>query len=184
MAQSTEGDSVKYRKFSVYAGGGPSIFFNNVQLFKNSVNPWGYAISARVMWEPEHSKVSLGIETGYNRQYSANTTLIDSLNNKSLNVHVTNSAIPILFIVSMKFSKQIYANWSMGQSFNFSNVNSPGYNENRNSKTTSLADFSATVGYRFIQKTRINYAAELKGYYSSSYSNATIAVLFIVGFKL
>src|SRR5450755_1631851 len=106
MAQSDQPE--KYRKFAVYAGAGPSYFFNNLLLFKNSVNTFNYAFSARVMWEPQHSFLSLGIETGYYKLYTVNSS-----NPKA---HVSNSAIPIQFNVSMKFSKQFYATWSMGQS--------------------------------------------------------------------
>jgi len=182
MAQSDQLE--KYRKFAVYAGAGPSYFFNNLLLFKNSVNTFNYAISARVMWEPEHSFLSLGIETGYFRLYSVSSTLVDSASGAQSNAHVTNSSVPIQFVVSMKFSKKIYADWAMGQSITFNKVTASGFNTNHDATTWSLADFTATVGYRFIQKPRISYAAEIKGFYSSSYSNGTVAVLFIVGYRL
>jgi hypothetical protein len=184
MAQNESDGSGKYRKFAVYGGVGPSYFFNNVIIGKNQVNPWGYEFSARVMWEPEHSFLSLGIETGYFRLYSASGTLSDSLSGQQSNVHVSNSSIPIQFVVSMKFTKQLYADWAMGQSITFNKVSASGITTNHNANTTSLADFTATVGYRFIQKSRISYAAELKGFYSSSYANQTLAIVFIVGYRL
>jgi hypothetical protein len=177
MAQTTQAPPAKYRKFAIYVGVGPSYFFNNLVISKNDVSPWGYAGSFRVMWEPQHSFLSLGLESGYNRVYSVSTT-------SPVEAKVVNTSIPLLFIVSMKFSPEVYASWSMGQSFNFNKVTATGYSADYNANYTSLADFSATIGYRFIQKERISYAAELKGYYSSKYANGTIAVLFIVGFKL
>jgi hypothetical protein len=84
----------------------------------------------------------------------------------------------------MKFSPKWYANWSMGQSISFNKVAAVGYDNDHDATTVSLADFSATVGYRFIQKKRISYAAEIKGFYSSSYANGTVALLFIVGYRL
>jgi len=177
MAQTSQAPPAKYRKFAVYVGVGPSYFFFFFFISKNDVSPWGYAGSLRVMWEPQHSFLSLGLESGYNRVYSVNTT-------SPVEAKIVNTSIPLLFIVSMKFSPEFYASWSMGQSFNFNKITAPGYSANYNAQYTSLADFSATIGYRFIQKERISYAAELKGYYSSKYSNGTIAVLFIVGFKL
>jgi hypothetical protein len=177
MAQTAEAPPAKYRKFAVYVGIGPSYFFNNLVISKNDVSPWGYAGSFRVMWEPQHSFLSLGLESGYNRVYSVSTT-------SPVEAKVINTSIPLLFIVSMKFSPEVYASWSMGQSFNFNKVTAKGYSSDYNAKYTSLADFSATVGYRFIQKERISYAAELKGYYSSKYANGTIAVLFVVGFRI
>jgi hypothetical protein len=177
MSQTGSAETVKYRKFALYAGAGPSYFFNNLQAFKSDVNPFNYEISFRAMWEPQHSFLSLGIETGYYRLYTVNST--------KPKAHVSNSSIPIQFIVSMKFSKKLYASWSMGQSFLSSKVSGTDSSQyNFNSSSSSLSDFAATIGYRFVQKERISYAAEFKGYWSSSYANGTIALLFIVGFRL
>ena len=181
MAQSQEPE--KYHPFSVYVGAGPSFFFNNLQLFKENVKPLQYAFSGRFMWEPQHSKLSLGIETGYYRLYSVSDTVSNAQGEVS-NAHVTNASVPIMFVVSMRFSEKFYANWGMGQSITFNKVSATGVNTNHNATTWSYSDFSATVGYRFIQKPKISYAVEFKGYYSSGYENATIALFFIVGFKL
>ncbi len=71
LAQNGEGETGPYHKFSVYAGAGPSYFFNNLVVAKDDVSNFKYAISARVMWEPQHSFVALGFETGYYRLYSS-----------------------------------------------------------------------------------------------------------------
>jgi hypothetical protein len=178
MAQSEQAAQTKYRKFAVYAGAGPSYFFNNLVTAKDHVNSLGYAISARFMWEPQHSFVSLGFETGYNRLYTVNAT------QGNTSAHISNTIIPLLFVVSMKFSPKIYADWSMGQGVLLNKAEATGFTGNYNSTAVSLGDFSATIGYRFIQKERISYAAELKGYYSSGYANGTVAALFIVGYRL
>jgi hypothetical protein len=177
LAQNDEGQYKKYRHFAIYAGVGPSYFFNNLTVFKNDVNSLGYEFSFRFMWEPRGSFVSLGFETGYYRIYSVTST-------QPVNAKVTNSEVPLQFVVSMKFSKQFYANWSMGQSLQYNIVKAPDNPNNFNNHITSLADFTVTVGYRFIQKERISYAAEFKGYYSSQYANGTIALVFIVGYRL
>jgi hypothetical protein len=181
MAQNEQTDT--YRKFAVYAGVGPSYFFNNLQLFSKNVKPFQYAASVRFMWEPRHSLLSLGIETGYYRLYSVSDTVSNS-SGQVTQANVTNTSVPIMFVVSMKFSKKFYADWGMGQSITFNKVSASGLNTNHNATTWSYSDFQATVGYRFVQKERISYAAEFKGYYSSGYENATIALLFIVGFRL
>lgn len=176
FAQNGEGETGKYHKFSIYAGAGPSYFINNLKILKDEVSSFKYAISARFMWEPQHSFVSLGFETGYYRLYS-----VKSINPKG---DVTNSAVPLLFVASMKFSKKVYVNWSMGQSLNYNKISNTDSAYNFNSSYLSTADFAVTVGYKFVQKPTISYAAEVKGFYSSKYENATIAILFIVGFKL
>lgn len=176
LAQNGEGETGPYHKFSIYAGLGPSYFFNNLVAGKDDVNSFKYAISARLMWEPQHSFVALGFETGYYRLYSVKSSIPKA--------DVTNSSVPLFFVVSMKFSKKFYANWSMGQSITFNKVSNTDSSYNYNAHTWSLSDFAATFGYRFVQKPKISYAAEIKGFYSSGYENATIAILFIVGFKL
>jgi hypothetical protein len=176
LAQNGEGETGKYHKFSVYAGAGPSYFINNLVILKDDVSNFKYAISARFMWEPQHSFVALGFETGYYRLYSVTSSQPKG--------DVTNSSVPLMFVVSMKFSKKFYANWAMGQSITFNKVSNTDSSYNFNANTWSLSDFSATFGYRLVQKPKISYAVELKGYYSSGYENATIALLFIVGFKL
>ena len=176
IAQNGEGETGKYHKFSVYAGAGPSYFINNLVILKDGVSSFKYAISARFMWEPQHSFVSLGFETGYYRLYSVKST-----NPKG---DVTNSAVPLMFVASMKFSKKIYVNWSMGQSLNYNKISNTDSAYNFNSSYLSPADFAVTVGYKFVQKPTISYAAEVKGFYSSKYDNETIAILFIVGFRL
>jgi hypothetical protein len=177
MAQTDSLQSGKYRKWAIYGGVGPSYFFNNLVALKNNVNSFQYAASVRIMWEPENSVLSLGFETGYYRLYTVHVT-------QPSEAHVSNSSVPLFLVLSMKFSTKFYANWSMGQSITFNQVSAVGYDNDHNATTISLADFSATVGYRFVQKKRISYAAELKGFYSSSYANGTLALLFIVGYRL
>src|SRR5258705_11741348 len=75
IAQNGEGESGKYHKFSVYAGAGPSYFFNNLVILKDGVSSFKYSISARFMWEPRHSFLSLVFETGYYRLYSVESTI-------------------------------------------------------------------------------------------------------------
>jgi len=177
FAQNGEGYTGKYKKFAIYAGAGPSYFINNVETFKDDVSSFKYAISARFMWEPEHSFVSLGFETGYYNLYSAKST--------NPRGEVSNTCVPLLFVASMKFSKKFYANWSMGQSLNYNNIsNTDSSKYNFNSSYLSPSDFAVTFIYRLVQKPTISYNIELKGFYSSKYENATIALLFIVGFRL
>jgi hypothetical protein len=166
----------KYRKFALYGGVGPSYFFNNLKILKDDVSNFKYAFSLRGMWEPPNSFVSLGLETGYYRLYTVKSTTPKG--------DVSNSTVPILFVAGMKFSQKFYAFWSMGQSITFNKVSNTDSSYNFNNSVWSVADFAATFGYRLVQKERISYNVELKGFYSSKYENATIALLFIVGFKL
>ena len=60
------------------------------------------------MWEPEHV-LSVGIESGYYRLYTLTGP-------DTLHANIANSAIPIQLVISMKFLKSFYFNFSMGQS--------------------------------------------------------------------
>ena len=166
-----------YHKFAVYAGLGPSYFLNNLVVFKDQVRPAKYALSVRWMWEPQHSNLSLGIQTGYYRLYSVHVA-------QPVDAKITNSSVPIMVVIAMKFTGGFYADWAMGQSITFNKVDAQGVQGNLDAKTWSLADFEATVGYRIIQKPKISYAVELKGFYSTGYDNKTLALLFVVGYRL
>src|SRR5579872_6997442 len=95
MSQIEQPAYIPRHRFSVYAGVGPSYYFNNLQLAWDHVNVVNYSVLARFMWEPEHF-LSLGLETGYYRLYTLKTDQPDK-------VFISNSAIPIQIVVSMKF---------------------------------------------------------------------------------
>jgi hypothetical protein len=169
-------EPVKYRKYVVYVGVGPSYFFNNVVSFKDDVNSFNYAIPFRVMWEPKGSAVSLGIESGFYQLYTA-----DISNPKA---KVVNTAIPIQLVVSLKFLKTWYTNFSLGQSILFNNVHAPDYGGDFNAHKLSLADLALTLGYRFVTKTRVSYAAETKFFFSSYNNDKTLSLFFVIGYRL
>jgi len=166
-----------YKKFSIYLGAGPSYFFNNVVTFKDDVNSWHYQISLRFMWEPPHSKLSLGFETGYYRLYTADA-------GEPIAAHVSNSAIPFQLVATMRFNKNFYASWSMGQNLLINTVDAKDKPYDFNASAVSLSDGSATLGYKFAQKPRLSYAVETKFFYSASFNNSTVSILFLAGFKL
>lgn len=178
MAQTTEVAPVKKYKFTLYAGVGPNFYLNNLVLAKNKVNEFNYSFVGRIMWEPEHN-LSLGIESGYNRLYSVNAELPAPHGS----VHIVNVAIPIQIVVSMKFFKDYYASFSMGQSILLNNVSTT-ENGTFDATTVSLGDFGATIGYRRLISDRIYLGSEIKGYYSSKLQDRNIALVFLAGFRL
>ena len=165
----------KDRRHTVYGGIGPSYYFNNLVVGKEGVNELGYSFVARWMWEPEYF-LSLGVETGYFRLYSAD------YNNGANNAHITNSLVPIQLIVSMKFLKNYYCNFSMGQSILINKVTASA-SGNFDASTVSLGDFGLTTGYRRALNDRIYLGGELKGYYASKLDDKNIALVFLVGYR-
>jgi hypothetical protein len=178
MAQTTDIAPVKKYRFTFYAGVGPNFYLNNLVLAKDKVNEFNYSFVGRIMWEPAHN-LSLGIESGYNRLYSVSAELPPPHGS----VHIVNVAIPIQIVVSMKFFKNYYANFSMGQSILLNKVNTT-ENGSFNATTVSLGDFGATIGYRRLVNDRIYIGAEIKGYYSSKLQDRNIALVFLGGFRL
>ena len=174
IAQTNNYDQPIKRRFAFYTGVGPNYYFNNLVIGKKLVNEFNYSFVARLMWEPEHL-LSVGIETGYYRLYTINATDPEP-------AHIANSAIPIQLVVSMKFLKTFYFNFNMGQSLLLNKVNTEA-SGNFNASAWSLADFTGTIGYRYRFKNRISIGAETKFFYSTSFVDRNIALVFMAGYK-
>ena len=123
QAQTDTPASVKNHKWVVYAGLGPNYYFNNLVLGKDRVNELNYTFMGRLMWEPEYF-LSVGLESGYNKLY----TFDASIPGKG-SIHISNVIIPIHVVVSMKFSKNIYANFNIGSSILLNNVTTSGFGD-------------------------------------------------------
>ncbi|HEY4323804.1 MAG TPA: hypothetical protein VGN20_07450 [Mucilaginibacter sp.] len=166
--------SGEQKHFAIYGGLGPNFYFNNLVIGKNLVNEFNYSIVGRFMWEPGHL-LSLGIETGYYRLYTLDTPA-------PTQAHIANSAIPLQVVLSMKFLKAFYFNLSMGQSILHNRVNSETYG-NFDANKVSVADFTGTLGYRRMLNNRFSIGAEAKYFYSSSFVDENIALVFVGGFR-
>lgn len=174
MAQDSLSVHKPERRIAVYAGVGPNVYFNNLKLARNLVNEVNYSFVFRVMWEPEHF-LSLGLETGYYRLYSLKTA-------EPYYASISNSAVPIQIVVSMKFLRSFYFNGSLGQSILFNEVRSSTYG-NFDARTFSLGDFTATLGYRHPMKGRFSLGAETKFFYSSRANDCNLALVFVGGYR-
>jgi hypothetical protein len=166
--------SVKKHHFSFYAGLGPNYYFNNLVTGKDYVNSFNYSFTGRFMWEPGHL-LSLGIESGYYRLYTVKVSQPTSVN-------ISNSAVPIQLVISMKFLKNWYFNFNMGQTLLLNNANASGYGD-FNATAWSLADFAASIGYKYPLHGRFFLGAETKFFYSTGYSDSNLALLFMAGYN-
>jgi hypothetical protein len=174
MAQSDNAPQYKRHKYTVYGGVGPNYYFNNLVRLKGQVNELNYSFAARFMWEPEH-RLSIGFETGYYRLYNL------ALKGPK-NTTIKNSAIPIQLVVSMKFLRNWYGNFSIGRSFLINDITTDA-NGNFDASNFSLADFSGTVGYKRRLSDHFSLGAETKYYYASKAEDANIALLFMAGYS-
>ncbi len=174
IAQSDKTNKSK-RHWTVYGGIGPNYYFNNLVLLKNEVNELNYSFVGRIMWEPEHL-LSIGFETGYYRLYSMNLTT-------PVNTKIKNSAIPIQFVISMKFLKSFYGNFAIGRSILINDITTSGTGD-YDATTLSLADFSTTIGYRRKLNERFSLGLESKFYWASKADDKNVALLFMAGYRL
>jgi hypothetical protein len=173
-AQTNSTSSDKKHAFTIYGGLGPNIYFNNLVLAKDDVKELNYSFAARLMWEPEHL-LSLGFETGYIRLYTVSPR-------EAPGVDISNYAIPLHVIVSMKFLKRFYFNFGSGQTILLNKVSSE--TETNNASAVSLGDFTGTLGYRKKFENRLSIGIETKFLFASKLDDKNMALLFMVGYSL
>ncbi|HTQ27520.1 MAG TPA: hypothetical protein VMI35_05300 [Puia sp.] len=174
MGQQGKPAKEKKHHFAFYAGVGPNYYFNNIVTFKQDVNSWNYSITGRFMWEPG-SLLSVGLESGYYRLYTVNIS-------QPSTAHVSTSAIPIQLVVSMKFLKDWYVNFNMGQSVLLNKAHADGYSD-VNATVVSLGDFAASVGYKYKFPSRFSVGAEAKAYLSTKDNDFNVALLVVAGYN-
>ena len=169
-AQNAPQVQFKKHRFSFYGGIGPNYYFNNLVNYKNEVRPWNYSVAARVMWEPEHF-LSLGIESGYYQLYTV-TYSVQPFGP----AQVTNIAVPVQLVVSMRFFKNYYSDLSIGQTnllYKFSSSELGSFH----SSSWSLADFGIAAGYKHSFNNRISVGAETKFFHSPKHMDSNLAIV-------
>lgn len=160
-------------KWSIYGGVGPNIYFDNLVIGKDYVNPINYSFVGRIMWEPEHN-LSLGIESGYYRLYSLSF-------DEFPDVEISNSAIPIQLVVCMKFLKTFYFSFSSGQTILLNHVYTPKVGT-IDASVLSLGDFAGSLGYKKQLKEHISIGTEVKFFDSTKLDDKNISLLFMAGY--
>ncbi|MGZ3852891.1 MAG: hypothetical protein ACXVBX_08875 [Flavisolibacter sp.] len=175
FSQEQASTSQKKGRWVAYVYAGPNYYFNNVVVGKDMVNEFNYTGTVKLMWEPEY-RVSLGVETGYYRLYTATGT-------GQAKVHIVNSATPVHFVAAMNLLKSYYFDLSIGPSFLSNKVHSDSYGDFDGS-SVSLSDFSGTLSYRFNWKGRFRLGFGPKFFYSSHLNDRSLALVFMAGYKL
>jgi hypothetical protein len=95
---------------------------------------------------------------------------------------VTNVAVPVQLVVSMKFLKNYYTDLSIGQThllYKFSSSDMGSFE----TSSWSLADFGITVGYKYLIKNRVSVCAETKFFHSAKFRDSNLALLFMVAYN-
>lgn len=160
--------------FTGSVSGGPNFYFNNIKTFGDDVKPVNYGFFGRIMWNSRYL-ASLGIETGYNKFYSVN----GSGNNA---IRASLAAIPIHLVLGMRVTKSFYVNFSFGPSL-LLNVASIATQENSvHNKVLSLADGSASIGYRKRVTRDLTVGAELKFNFSTKATDMNLALPIVLSY--
>jgi len=175
LAQESTAAKPRKHKFTLYAGAGPNVYFNNLALAKDYVKEINYSFAGRFMWEPEHN-LSLGIESGYYCLYTVDFK-------EQSDVNIKNAAIPIQLVVCMKFLKHFYFSFASGQSILMNDITQT-LNGDISASTISLGDFAGSLGYKWDLKERFSLGAETKFFYASKLNDKNLALLFMVGYHL
>ncbi len=175
-AQST-GTERKGHRWVLYAGLGPNLYFNNLEIAADKVKPLNYSFVARLMWEPEYF-LALGVETGYNRLYT-----MSGSHSATGNVQIVNSIIPLQGVISMKFSDHFYGNFNLGFGMLQNKVSTDQLGD-FDASVMSLGDFAAAIGYRMDLSERFTLGCELRGYYSGKLQDRNIALVVLAGYRL
>lgn len=163
----------KKHRFSLYGGVGPSYYFNNLQVAREYVHPWNYSLTGRLMWEPGHF-ISLGFESGYYQLYTVKYGAPPLWP-----AQVTNIAVPIQLVVSMKFLKNFYADLSVGQT-NLINKLRNSEMGNVESSAWSFADFGIALGYKYHIGKSLSVGAETKFFHASKNNDSNLALVVMV----
>lgn len=163
---------VSQKDFSFQLEAGPNYYFNNLEIFKEKLDPINYSIYSKLMWNTRY-RLSFGIESGYIRLYRLNDFAT------GLNSEITMTAIPLHAAIEMKFTQNLYGTFSFGPSFFRNSITS-----NKGEQLThtfSIADISFGLGYRHTFKNHLFLGVESKFYYSSKSEDRNITLPVFVG---
>ena len=85
----------------------------------------------------------------------------------------------------MKFLKDFYGSFTMGQSILLNNVSTlnNGISNQTNATSVSLGDFGLNLGYRKSINDRVFLGTELKLFYSSKLNDKNMGLLFMTGYR-
>lgn len=171
-----DADTTSSSHFSVYGFAGPNFYYNNFQVFKNSVNTTNFQLGGRLMWEPGY-RLSFGLNTGYYRLYTANPK------GPAASAHFQMTSVPIQLILKMDLYNGIYAFYGMGPSLLYNKITTSNGGEFK-SNWLSLADVTMALGYQGKFKGRLRLGGEVLFYHSSKSKENTFTLAFVAGYKL
>lgn len=153
---------------------GPNYYFNNIKTFGNYVKPLNYSFFGRIMWNSRYL-VSLGIESGYNKFYRVN-----GFDNDEIRASLV--AIPMHLVIAMRVTRSFYANFSFGPSLLLNSGSIGTVDNSFHNNVLSLADGSASVGYRKRLSKDFTIGAELKFNFSTKATDMNLALPIVLSY--
>lgn len=163
---------VGQKDFSLQLEIGPNYYFNNLQIFRENLDPLNYSAYAKIMWNTRY-RLSFGLESGYVLLYRVNDF------DNAINAEIKMVAIPVHAAIEMKLNKEFYTTFSFGPSFIRNTISSD--RGEQKTHTFSVSDISIGLGYRHQFKNELFIGVETKFYYSSKSEDRNIALPIFIG---
>ena len=138
---SQQKDSVKVRlnHYTFTVGAGWTHYINNLEVYDQNIRKDFAGVSFKFFWEPEY-RLSLGLETGYYKQFSLSGQMTDGTS-----FEINRLVVPLLLLVRMRIIDNVYLGAGMGLAI-ITNKASGGDQEIVTS-TTSLSNFELSGAY-------------------------------------
>ncbi|WP_118973263.1 hypothetical protein [Taibaiella koreensis] len=174
--QAQPGDQHRPREahFTGSISAGPNFYFNNIKTFGDHVKPFNYSFFGRIIWHSRY-RVSLGIETGYNKFYRVNGYENDA-------IRASLAAIPMHLVIGMRLTKSVYTLFSFGPSLLLNAASSETLENHVLNKVLSLADGSFCVGYQRRIGRDFTLGAELKLSFSTKATDLNLALPVVLSY--
>lgn len=165
LAQNEESE---YRA-NIIGGLGYGLFLSDLEA--DGLNKSGFSGTLRFMWEPEHL-LRLGIETGYQQFYSQSQKNVDS-DYGTTDIETSLTAVPFLFIFSMKIIDNFELTVGNGFYFLTSAANSF---ENNTTSTEPSTGLLVAGSYFYSLNESLSLGGELRWNYVQKIDDGSLSL--------
>ncbi len=138
---SQKSDSVRLHlnRYTLTIGTGWTHYINTLEIGGQNIQQDFAGVSLKFFWEPEH-RLSLGMETGYYKLFSAKGQLTDNTTGQ-----VDRSVIPLLFLIRMRIIENVHI--GIGTGIAFITNKTAGGKQKVVTETLSLSNFELSGAY-------------------------------------
>ncbi len=141
VVYSQKNDSVKahLNHYTFTIGTGWTHYINNLEMGGQNIQKDYAGVSLKLFWEPEH-RLSLGLESGYYKLFTAKGQLTDNTTGQ-----VDRSVIPLLFLIRMRIIDNVHL--GVGTGIALITNKTAGGQQKVVTETISLSNFELSGAY-------------------------------------